>query len=351
MISTTSSRPRITFGIIVLNGEPFIRYNLRSFYPFAHEIIVVEGAYWASKNMATSEGHSTDNTLKELYQFKREEDPRGIVKIITKNGLWGGLTEQCQAWTEKATGDYIWAIDIDEFYKPEDIKRIIDLLIADPLITMMSFKLIQFCFGFAYVLHSGRDFIPHGIMECRRIFKFGKGYKYTEHEPPTVINANGVDIKTIKYLNNEKTSQMGIYIYHYTAIFRRQVENKARAYALRGWKDKSKFALQFLKNWLTLENPFHIGWQYKYHTWIEKFEDTHPPEIIRLMGELKTNKIRIEMRDNSDIEKLLSSWRYVFKSILFRCYEKLRVTIEENFLFSEPKKILVRFFEKIKSYL
>ena len=35
---------RITFGIIVLNGEPFVRYNLRAIYPFAHQIIVAEGA-------------------------------------------------------------------------------------------------------------------------------------------------------------------------------------------------------------------------------------------------------------------------------------------------------------------
>lgn len=39
-----SHQPRITFGMIVLNGEPFTRYNLRALYPFAHEIIVVEGA-------------------------------------------------------------------------------------------------------------------------------------------------------------------------------------------------------------------------------------------------------------------------------------------------------------------
>ena len=28
--------PKVTFGIIVLNGEPFVRYCLRSLYPFAH---------------------------------------------------------------------------------------------------------------------------------------------------------------------------------------------------------------------------------------------------------------------------------------------------------------------------
>ena len=38
-----SEFPRISFGMIVLNGEPFVRYNLRAIYPFAYEIIIVEG--------------------------------------------------------------------------------------------------------------------------------------------------------------------------------------------------------------------------------------------------------------------------------------------------------------------
>ena len=169
---TEKKDPRITFGIIILNGEPFIRYNLRAIYPFAHEILIVEGAYWASSITATADGHSTDNTLEELYRFKREEDPRGIITIITKEGLWSGLTEQCQAWTEKVTGDYIWAIDIDEFYKPDDMQKVISLIKNDPEITMISFKLIQFCFNFDYTIHSCRDYFKHGIMEFRRIFKF-----------------------------------------------------------------------------------------------------------------------------------------------------------------------------------
>jgi hypothetical protein len=30
--------------MIVLNGEPSIRYNLRALYPFAHQIFLAEGA-------------------------------------------------------------------------------------------------------------------------------------------------------------------------------------------------------------------------------------------------------------------------------------------------------------------
>jgi hypothetical protein len=38
------SGPFITYGMIVLNGMPFLPYNLRTLYPFAGRIVVVEGA-------------------------------------------------------------------------------------------------------------------------------------------------------------------------------------------------------------------------------------------------------------------------------------------------------------------
>ena len=69
-----SDIPRVTFGIIVLNGEPFTRYNLRALYPSAHEIIVVEGVVPVAASIATRDGHSTDGTLEALYRFKAEED-------------------------------------------------------------------------------------------------------------------------------------------------------------------------------------------------------------------------------------------------------------------------------------
>ncbi len=64
------SLPRIAFDIIVLNGEPFTRYCLRALYPFAHEILVVEGAAPAAAEAATPDGHSTDGTLETLYRFR-----------------------------------------------------------------------------------------------------------------------------------------------------------------------------------------------------------------------------------------------------------------------------------------
>lgn len=70
--------PRITFGVIMLNEEPFMRYNLRSLYPFAHEMIVVEGASEKAATIATPDG-----TLDLLHCFKEEEDPKNKITIAT----------------------------------------------------------------------------------------------------------------------------------------------------------------------------------------------------------------------------------------------------------------------------
>lgn len=88
-----SDLPKITFGIIVLNGEPFTRYCLRALYPFAHEIIVVEGACKAAAGVATAEGHSSDGTLETLHQFQAEEDSEGKIQIISRDGFWSEKDE------------------------------------------------------------------------------------------------------------------------------------------------------------------------------------------------------------------------------------------------------------------
>ena len=70
---------KISFGIIVVNGEPFIKYNLENLYPHAHEILIVEGAVEKFKHASTPDGHSLDNTVKIIKEFP---DPENKIKLI-----------------------------------------------------------------------------------------------------------------------------------------------------------------------------------------------------------------------------------------------------------------------------
>ena len=81
----------------VLNGEPFTRYCLRQIYPFAHQLIVVEGAAPGARNIATPDGHSRDGTLEVLKSFKRDEDPEDKLVLVTRDGFWSEKDEMSQA--------------------------------------------------------------------------------------------------------------------------------------------------------------------------------------------------------------------------------------------------------------
>jgi hypothetical protein len=56
----------ISFGIIALNAQPLLEYNLRALYPFAHQLLVVEGATEAARSLATEDGHSSGFSVRRI---------------------------------------------------------------------------------------------------------------------------------------------------------------------------------------------------------------------------------------------------------------------------------------------
>ena len=198
-----SELPRISFGIIVLNGEPFTRYCLRSLYPFAHEIIVVEGGHEDTRAVTTHDGHSTDGTLETLRRFVSEEDPEKKVRIVTRDGFWPKRDElghvrtaQSRAYAELATGDYLWQVDIDEFYHPRDMTAVLEILRSQPSATEVSFHPRNFFGGIDYLV-DGWFFMRYVRDGVHRVFKWGPGYQYVTHEPPRVHDASGRELRSI----------------------------------------------------------------------------------------------------------------------------------------------------------
>jgi hypothetical protein len=323
--------PKITFGVIVLNGEPFTKYCIEQVYKFAHQIIIVEGACLAAKDIATDDGHSTDGTLSILYDLKKRIDTDNKIKIITAedrgypNGFWPGeKTEQSAVYTEYATGDYIWQLDIDEFYKPADIKFILSLLANDPEISHVMIKQIPFWGNFNFYMDGWyfkgtKNWSPQNRFP--RIFKWEKGYKYIEHRPPTIINNDGIEVRNIKAIDLDKIKK-GIFIYHYFSVFENQVLDKLSYYSNAKWKT-SNVSVEFDKNKLNIgkeiiKKPFRLHYVKKFPSWIDKFIYEHPPEIKKLIKNLTTNeKIKILVSEN-DLEKLNSSFYYIIGRLVYK---------------------------------
>jgi len=315
--------PKITFGIIVLNGEPFVRYCLRSIYHFAHEIIVVEGGHEDAKSVCTADGHSIDGTLESLYKFKAEEDTENKLTIVTRNGFWPhkdelgrSRTAQCRAYSERATGNYLWQIDIDEFYKKEDMLEIIKLLNNDPSITAISFKQKSFWGGIDYVSESYALLRNKG--GWNRIFKWNSKYKYITHEPPTVVDEKGLDLHEMHWISGEKMKKKHIYMYHYSLLFPWQVQQKVKVYR----DEKPELCSGIIQwaesNYFKIGNPSRVHNLYNIPSWLEWFKGTHPEQIICMMKDIRAGKVNAELRRTDDIELLLRSNKYKLDKVLLK---------------------------------
>jgi hypothetical protein len=310
--------PKVTFGMIVLNGEPFIRYNLRSLYPFAHQIIVVEGAAPGAAHIATPDGHSKDGTLDVLRDFQTHEDPEHKLSILTAedeghpDGFWASEKEgQSQAYAKHATGDFLWQVDVDEFYMPEDIRTILEMLRCDESITALSFKQITFWGGFDYITdgwYLRRGWCADGI---HRIFKWGAGYRYISHRPVTVYNAQDEDLHRLHWVNGNVLARKGIYMYHYSLIFPKQVFEKCEYYKQADWARRTKALRWAEENFQKLGNPYHVHNVYDYPSWLERYIGNHPPQIEILHADVRAARIDFAVRPIDDIEKLLQSHTYM----------------------------------------
>lgn len=318
--------PNVTFGIIVLNGEPFTRYCLRALYPFAHEIIVVEGASPNAAQDSTPDGHSIDGTLETLHRFQTEEDLDNKVQIVTRNGFWLEKDEQSAAYAERATGDYLWQVDVDEFYLPEDIQTIFNLLKGDPTITEIAFEGIHLWGGFDYFVESGFMWYPKRN-NYHRLFKFGPGYRYVTHRPPTVLDPSGIDVMTINALSKKDTAAMGIYMYHYYAVFPAQVMRKARYYKRIGWEFTSQMERWATDTWMNLERPLHVFHVDQTYSWLKRFNRPHPPVINSLREDIHSGLVSVEVRLTDDIERLINSPLYKAARVYASIVERIRLLV------------------------
>ena len=330
-----SEIPQVTFGMIVLNGEPFLRYNLRGLYPFAKRIVVVEGADPAAAFLASADGHSRDGTLEVLGDFKRREDPEGKVVVVTaedhgySDGFWPGeKDEQSRAYWSRAIGDWLWQVDVDEFYHPEDIRRILEYLTGHGDVTCLAFNAYHFWGGFEYLIDGGKYWSihfagePHGAI--RRVFRWNPDYRYRTHRPPTIVDVTGQNITRRCLLN--ATTRIGVRMYHYSMVLPSQMREKAEYYQRKGWSSAKGMAAETerLIEEVDIRSGIRIWKQMGYHNWLEPFRGQHPPGIRDLIRDIDAGDFPVKLRRVDDIESLLGSSEYRRRTRLLRVLERFR---------------------------
>lgn len=316
--------PKISFGIIALNALPLLEYNLEALYPFAHEIIVVEGATTAAKSLARPDGHSSDGTLEMLTSFQQHRDPQGKLQIVTaqqagySQGFWPEKEEMSRAYAERITGDWLWQVDSDEFYLEEDLHHISKLLDANPSLSGISFPYVEFFGGFGSYITGVWHLYEHP--RFNRLFRWGPGYKYAAHRPPTVIDNVGKDLRFQNWLASLHNDGRPIYLYHYSYVFPKQALQKVGYYSHVEWTDAFRHnEIWFRDQYQNLQSPLHLG-ERPGLQWLERFRGSHPEAIERLRTDIDNGIISEKLRPSHDIDRLLDSPLYMVQKLAARLF-------------------------------
>lgn len=219
---------KIAFGIIVCNGDDYLRECVLQVYDFADQIVIAEGATetWMSTfKWLTPE--SKDKTNKILTELKRA-DKEDKISII--HGQWKDKTHQSNGYMGLIDDDtdYIWQLDSDEFYFLKDLEKVKNYLIKEKptYVTVKQFHFFKNYFTRAVGQSRGWGWeIPQP-----RIQKFYPDCLYTEHRPPMIVSPI-TNIPNDRIKTQNLTQETGVVCFHYNYVTNKQVREKMAYYA------------------------------------------------------------------------------------------------------------------------
>lgn len=211
---------KITFGMIVFEGDYVLKECLTQVYPFATQILIAEGpvSYWQRQGRTTS----IDQTNSILNEFP---DPENKIKVI--HNQYTEKDDQCRAYIPYINDDtdYIWNLDSDEVYKTEDLIKMVQFL-KNEKPTSVGIRSCSFYGGFDRYL-TGFELKRDNFL---RIFKYTKGATWLTHRPPTIQYPIDSNI-ALKHVNSDELyEKTGVQMYHYSYVFPKQVYTKINYY-------------------------------------------------------------------------------------------------------------------------
>lgn len=263
-----------SYGMIVHNGEKFTAEAVANIYEIAYDIVIVEGCEPEALFMATSDGFSVDKT--ELV-IKNISDPQNKITYI-RAGRCASKTDQCNLYMQKVKGDYIWELDSDEIYHPEDIVEI------DEILYKGQYECAEIPFW-----HFWRDafHVVRGTsweIPIRRVFKRQEGDLYKSHRPPEIVRKSW---NSMKILSADVLREKNIYCYHYGFVDNQRTKWKVAYHCNRG----REFKNWFLDHWIGNTGRHYNNMNQPLNT-IEEFKGRIPENILdSKWGERKKIKV------------------------------------------------------------
>lgn len=291
---------KVSYVINVLNGEPFIKYQIDSIYEFAHQIIIVEGAYKKFTHASTN-GRSRDNTIDIIKNYN---DYDHKITLITKDHLYPDRMEMCNECLEKATGDIIWQLDVDEFYLEMTHDYVRDLFESDPALDLISFNFRNYFINTNYYV-CGLESI--GLGDVNRVFRFNKGDKWISQRPPTLGTSTN-EQKTIRHqIRGPELEAKGHIMHHATMFFHDQINDKFKYYSSM-WSSIIRPELWLSNTWKNFNNKLNVGGITNHITYLEKNELSIPSSLQKLICHLENEIIEnYTLKDDTEVKEFMES--------------------------------------------
>lgn len=206
---------KICWQMLVYNGNFVLEECLKTILPYG-KVVVTEGpvSYFA-KNGKTTSDDGTNEVLSRLV---------GDENIV--HGVWDEKDSMQNAVLHLIPKDtnFVWLVDSDEIYFPEDIESIIGLLLTDKY-DSVAFKANSFYAGFSRRMTGFEE-----NFEIHRIQRWYPGARWKTHRPPTVLAPDGKPWREHRHLSHSDTDKMGIRIAHYSYVWPSQMRMKIPYY-------------------------------------------------------------------------------------------------------------------------
>jgi hypothetical protein len=181
-------------------------------------------------------------------------------------------------------------------------------------------------------------YFNRNLPDIYRVFKWENGYRYISHRPPTVINEAGINLKEINFLNASKTREMGIYMFHYSFVFPKQVDEKVEYYQNSEWSKSLQTKWWANEVYYKFKHPYKAFINTHFPGWIERVEIDHPLQIQLLIKDLGESMSHIKLRQIDDLKAITGSFRYMLSCKLLKIVQPLD-EIWKRYLKSGKRKI------------
>jgi glycosyltransferase involved in cell wall biosynthesis/predicted O-methyltransferase YrrM len=257
--STSTPELPIHFFTIVLNGQPFIRYQIEIFkqLPFKWHWHIVEGVAklkhdtgWSLKlggyinDEIHHNGRSNDSTTEYLDELAQEY-PDNITVYRKPDGVfWDGKREMVN---EPLLNIYeeclLWQIDVDELWTVEQILTGRQMFIENPDKTA-AFYWCWYFVGEKIIISTRNCYAQNPRQEWLRTWRYKPGAVWVAHEPPRLEeplpNGQWRDVASVNPFLHQETEKHGLVFQHFAYVTPEQLHFKEQYYgyknAVSQWK-------------------------------------------------------------------------------------------------------------------